>query len=752
MNRFVPFSMIMVSVLVSLPGTTAIHATSINSITTEKFILETSTGKPIDELGVNKQVSLSLTLHNNENERLAYVSIFEIRNEEGVSVKIIVSEGEISARQTSTLQAAWTPDKIGSYEIRQFLLSDIAVPEILSTVTSKSVDVGEKEIISAEAIPSPADPVDEPETLDNSPDKYTIMIYMVASDLESRNYAATSDISEMLDAEIDPHVNVIIQTGGSANSTIDDTRLIDFTKAQRFEIKDNQANLRMDLGLRNMGDPDTLESFLGWAEASYPAEKYILIMWDHGNGIRGFGYDDIYGDSLTILEIKEALQESNKHLELIGFDGCLMATVEVASQLVFRASYLVASQEVEPEWGWDYKTILSSFVFPEDGSIDGKHIGIVIADSYIEHSKSKASLEKFEVDRYVTLSVVDLTKVKDLSSDIKDMADDLRRFVTNLDGAYTFSKMVRYTERYGTDYYSTSGYADLYQMADNADMLFPSLSGMGNVIKSSLNEAVIYNVNGEARSNAHGLSIFLQLDPTESGQEYLTYLVPEWLQAIEAKDRTLATDKKAPSGVLEYSSGKIEGTIKGDDVAYGTISFFTEIEDSSKYQVISHSALDPTEFLDDGGEVEYELNDLISLCNEDKCIPVFFLLEDYEDSTFAYLPVRLVSEDDEYDEYVNLIYEVKNNDFIFIGAWEGFQDETAQRGLRALNDGDKIFAIMYEYDDEDRDYFQEIESEPIEVTDGFGPEYKSLEGEHTFQMSICDYAQNCFHSEIFEIE
>lgn len=41
----------------------------------------------------------------------------------------------------------------------------------------------------------------------------------------------------------------------------------------------------------------------------------------------------------------------------IGFDACLMATVETANMLVPHADYMFASEETEPGYGWDYTEI-----------------------------------------------------------------------------------------------------------------------------------------------------------------------------------------------------------------------------------------------------------------------------------------------------------------------------------------------------------------------------------------------------------
>ena len=77
--------------------------------------------------------------------------------------------------------------------------------------------------------------------------------------------------------------------------------------------------------------------------------------------VTGAAFDEIYGyDSLTLDEMYQAFSSvwnpsmEKQPLELIGFDTCLMATVDVAYTFADLAHYLVASEETEPANGWYY--------------------------------------------------------------------------------------------------------------------------------------------------------------------------------------------------------------------------------------------------------------------------------------------------------------------------------------------------------------------------------------------------------------
>lgn len=755
----------MSTISASVPGSA--QASSSFSLAVTELEVSTFSGDVTEKGSLGQQMLLSSTVQNNGNQALPFLAIVDIRNEQDVSVKIIIEKGNINAGQVSEIQMAWIPEVEGDYVIKQFLISnDPEVPLILSSIISKLLPVQEfdptLEPIGGDngnsTTTEPPTEEEEVTIVDEGPDHYTILIYMVASDLESGGYSATADIEEMMKADIDSRTNVIIETGGSANSTVDGRRFIDFTKVQRHQIIENEVKTLVDLGQRNMGDSKTLQEFISSSISEYPAEKYAIILWDHGNGIKGFGLDDVFNDSLTVRELTDAFSQarknSGKQFEFIGFDACLMATFEIALRVSPYANYLVSSEEVEPEWGWDYQSILSSFDSSQSSSTftDGKALGKIIADSYVKHSKANTELyENYQADRTITLSVIDLSKIDEVKDGVEHLGDSLFKHITKLEQAQTFAKTMQYTERYGIDYGGSAGYADLYQLAENIGDSFPGLELLADSLKSAVAQAVVYNVQGEAKPNAHGMSIFMQLDEYKTGEEHLYYLESEWLGPIESSAKKLESDNKGPTGFLEYISGALEGQTYDSDISYGSISFYKESE-GSKYEVISYYKLDPSEFLDDDGSISYRLNEgVISLCDEDNCAPAFVYLEDNGDKQFAYFPARLESTD--FNEQVTLIYEIDSQgDFVFLGAWEGTEDGTAQKGSLPLEDGNKIYTYTYEYDEKDSDYYLEIESEPLEVNEEFGPDYSEHDEEFTFDMAFCDYADNCAYSPVFELQ
>ncbi len=201
---------------------------------------------------------------------------------------------------------------------------------------------------------------------DANPHRTTLMVYLLGSDLESRDNAGTENLLEMLAAQGSPTTRIVITTGGA--NKVDPKGLVTSWKTvKRFELVDGKLKELADLGTRNMNEGSTLQDFVTWAVRAYPAERTMLMMWDHGSGYGGFGYDENFPDGprlMPMAAMAAALQGAQAatgvKLDYLGFDACLMATVEVAKILQPCAHYLGASQELEPGSGWDWKAVVET--------------------------------------------------------------------------------------------------------------------------------------------------------------------------------------------------------------------------------------------------------------------------------------------------------------------------------------------------------------------------------------------------------
>jgi hypothetical protein len=240
--------------------------------------------------------------------------------------------------------------------------------------------------------------------LGDGDDVVTIMIYICGADLESMYGCGTLDINEILDADLGSSVNVVIQTGGCTNW---DAPSIADGEVQRWAVEDGELVLLEELGEASMLDTTELVDLINYSAENYPANRYGLIFWDHGGGsLYGYGFDEMNPDSvLYINEIARAMKATGLKFDFVGFDACLMGTIETAYMLEPYADYMIASEETEPAYGWNYTPWLDAL--GENPSIDTVELGEIIVDSFIEHNAPMPG----EQGQDTTLSIVALREI-----------------------------------------------------------------------------------------------------------------------------------------------------------------------------------------------------------------------------------------------------------------------------------------------------------------------------------------------------
>ena len=287
----------------------------------------------------------------------------------------------------------------------------------------------------------------------------TVMVYICGSDLESGYGAASADIEEMLEADLGDNVNVVLETGGASEWSFSSEA--DPSTRQRWVLEDGEASLVQDAGEDTMLDEDEVTDFCSWAAKEYPADRYILIFWDHGGGtIGGFGYDENYPDAsaLTLSQLRNAIKASGVAFDMVGFDACLMATVECAWAMEPVADYLVASEQTEPGDGWSWTGFLNQL--GSDPSTATMDLGKTIIDDFSAHYA-----ETGEED--TTLSLIDLREVsrvyERLSTFLDEAADSIEAdnaLFTTMSGARSRAKS------YAED---SVDQVDLVDMVDRSD-------------------------------------------------------------------------------------------------------------------------------------------------------------------------------------------------------------------------------------------------------------------------------------------
>ena len=327
----------------------------------------------------------------------------------------------------------------------------------------------------------------------NNEDIVTILVYLCGTDLESQNGMGTSDLKEMASATLGKNINLIVYTGGCKRWR---NNVLSSSVNQIYQIQDGKLYcLEKDMGSASMTNPATLTQFIRYGAENFPANRMCLILWDHGGGsVSGYGYDEKYvsSGSMSLAGINTALKNAGQKFDFIGFDACLMATVENGIMLSQYADYMIASEETEPGVGWYYTNWLTQL--GKNPGMSTVEIGKRIADDFVEVCNRQCR------GQATTLSMVDLAELQaTVPSELTSFSKDTSELIQNNEYK-TVSSARSKTREFAQS--TRIDQIDLVHFANNMG------TAEGKNLAKALQGAVKYNRTGGSMSNAYGLSIY----------------------------------------------------------------------------------------------------------------------------------------------------------------------------------------------------------------------------------------------------
>ncbi len=390
--------------------------------------------------------------------------------------------------------------------------------------------------------PAPTVAVATPQAASGAGDTWLVMLYQDADD-KILEKDIDIDLNEAERAGSSERVKIVAQLDRYRRGFRGDG---DWTSTKRFYVTFDPDLNRLasreiqDIGEANMADGDTLVDFVQWAVQNYPADKYILILSDHGMGwpggwsdptARGRGPDDIplasaLGDHLYLTELDRALAKIQQttgieQFELIGLDACLMAHAEVFAALQPYARYAVASQETEPAVGWAYASFLRDLLKNPD--MDGSELGQEIVRTYIQDDQrivddsaradmvGRRGITARQVAQKMadgaTLSAVDLQAFPGLMDALNQLSFALQR---------ANQKAVAKARSYAQSYTSVFGrnarpsYLDLGNFVRilQREVKDQAVQEAADAVLAALDRTVVAETHGRNKPGSNGVSIY----------------------------------------------------------------------------------------------------------------------------------------------------------------------------------------------------------------------------------------------------
>ena len=340
-----------------------------------------------------------------------------------------------------------------------------------------------------------------------------------------RTGAASGDISEICADIWSDNIRIVIQTGGARHWT---NKMVNPNRTQRFVYEKGSFTEVANLPLQEASETETLTDFISFCNDNYRSDHNMLVLWDHGCGPFGYGYDRIYDKVFSMKEIRAALENvygpspARSPYDIIGFDACLMAEVTVTNYLNKYADYFCVSEEAEPGDGWAYDRFLKEMT--DDPTMSVPQVCRAIADSYTDYYMRENINVGSLMEQNVTFSVLDAKKSADLYKAYSELCK--KQLIDATEDLGVLSEMGRLalrSTRYAMEHSNAYNMSDL---GNYVDYLVDSYPDECSRIKKLIGETVLYHRENGSLSDSTGIAVYIpsQVDNYKGLLKYLDYI------------------------------------------------------------------------------------------------------------------------------------------------------------------------------------------------------------------------------------
>jgi hypothetical protein len=233
---------------------------------------------------------------------------------------------------------------------------------------------------------------------------------------------APKDMAELQTLDVSNNSNVIVSYDCDQ---VGDSKIIEVQGKEEIDVSKKILGLNAPSEF-DMGSINFFKSTASKVFEEYPSNRRMIIIWNHGSGwnlmsedflTKGVSYDDNSGSHFTTVQVGQAIKDiaSLYTIDIVGYDACLMQMAEVSYEYADFAKFTLASEDLEPGEGWDYKALVAAL--DKGNSISTEEFGKMIVDGFT----------KFYQNDKVTLSLIDNTKLSDLVKGLADIVPDLKK-------------------------------------------------------------------------------------------------------------------------------------------------------------------------------------------------------------------------------------------------------------------------------------------------------------------------------------
>ncbi|MDQ7821246.1 MAG: clostripain-related cysteine peptidase [Candidatus Eremiobacteraeota bacterium] len=421
-----------------------------------------------------------------------------------------------------------------------------------------SVEIGKSP--PAEGTPAESPPPEGPHKK-----KWTVLAYLDGKD-STLQRLAPGKMRQLEVAGSDDNVDILAQL--SRSSFITDRFTHDWSGTKRYHVEKNPnpaplmdemkswfippytkniiSPVVKDIGSADAADPQNVKDFINWGIQNYPAEHYCIIFYGQGGGFAGSLHDAETGSTVDNKELgdimREAAKTAGQKIDVVAFDGSLMAQAEVAGELKDSAKVLVGSQSVTGLGSVPLDAVMKDLRFElQDRDITPEEL----AKFFVFEAKYQPGPTAEMMAP--TFSAIDLEKYEGFKNAFSGLAKELQHCISvkpelkealREDLKKTQSFFAGEGEPY-QDYRDVTHFAETIKADERFNNYnFPAVKKAADSLIKAAGEAVIDNAHvGQAVKNAKGMSAYM---PTDYGFDMApTFFDPPSFDAKHGYDKEI---------------------------------------------------------------------------------------------------------------------------------------------------------------------------------------------------------------------
>jgi len=341
--------------------------------------------------------------------------------------------------------------------------------------------------------------------------KWTVMVY-ISGDNNLEDYVVKDIETELAPTGSSADVQVVALADRGPGY---DTSYGDWQTTKLFHVTQGMtadgASAVADWGERDMGNPQTLIDFVTWTKANYPADHYALIFWGHGwNWHPGYVMlDDTThalnpSDTGTLdYEEQKAALSSLGFIDVVGYDGCNMASIEILNLWHGHATAVTGSQEYVGWEGLQYDLVLAQLAANPNMTADQ------VAIAFSQSASADKTWAALAVDsRFDTL----LTAVDNWAVALNNGLSANRK---------------KYDRAFGAtqDFWQAPMDKDLYDMAYEINRLVAdtNIKSKSQAVMSAVTGVVLHQYHTNSYPDTHGITIYYVSNAAGKDSNYTYY-------------------------------------------------------------------------------------------------------------------------------------------------------------------------------------------------------------------------------------